>query len=345
MSLLKYTIRRLISLIPILIGVLFLSYVLTRQMEGNPYQYRLSDSARQSEIEWYWRQVELLGLDKNPVEQFFIYLGNLFLGKWGESISLNQGEPVWDLIMESFPKTVEITVLSVLFSAIVGIIAGIISSVHRNTPRDTIIRLIALMGVAIPVFWLGIMLQYIFSYKFDSWVGWSLPGTLYNNPGQSPRIITRLRLLDCLLTGRFDLFWDTVRHLILPVFCLSFISIAGITRQSRSSMLEVLELDYIRTARAKGCKERAVINKHAFRNAMIPTITIIGLNFAGLLGGAVLTEHTFNLHGMGVLTLQSINGRDYFVINACVFMITIVFVLVNLITDIIYGIADPRIRF
>jgi peptide/nickel transport system permease protein len=345
MSLLKYTIRRLFSLIPILFGVLFLSFVLTRQMEGNPYLWSIGEGAHGLSTARYQALKESLGLDKPPVQQFFLYLGNLFQGDWGLSLSLEKDKPVWDIIMKCFPRTVEITILAVSFSSIVGIIAGIVSSVHRNTLRDTVIRFIALMGVAIPVFWLGLLLQFVFAYKFDGWFGWSLPGSGFNTIGRDPLSITRLRLLDCLLTGRFDLLWDTILHLIMPVFCLSFISIAGITRYTRSSMLEVLELDYIRTARAKGCKEKQVINKHAFRNALIPTITVIGLNFAGLLGGAVLTEHTFNIRGMGVLTLQSIEARDYFVINACVFMITIVFVVVNLITDIIYGLADPRIRF
>jgi len=347
MSLLKYIIRRILSLIPILFGVLLLSFVLTRQMAGNPFLFVLGENVRESERIWYEKQVIKLGLNKNVFEQFFIYIGNLFQGRegWGESISVEQGKYVWDLVMNSFPLTAEITLLAVTLSSIVGIIAGKSSAVHRNTFRDTVIRFIALMGVAIPVFWLGIMLQFIVSYKFRTWIGWSLPASGYNTSGMTPDSITRLRLLDSILTGRFDLLLDTLKHLILPVFCLSFISIAGITRMVRSSMLEVLELDYVRTARAKGCKEKQVINKHAFRNAMIPTITIIGLNFAGLLGGAVLTEHTFNIYGMGILTLDAINSRDYFVIIACVFMITIVFVTVNLITDIIYGLADPRIRF
>ena len=158
-------------------------------------------------------------------------------------------------------------------------------------------------------------------------------------------VVTSLRLLDSLILGKFDYFWDTVLHLILPVFCLSFVSIAGITRQTRSSMLEVLELDYVRTARAKGCKEKDVIHKHAFRNALIPTITVVGLSFAGLLGGAVLTETTFTLHGMGRLTVDAIYGVDYDIINASVFLMTIIFVTANLIIDLLYGIVDPRIRY
>jgi peptide/nickel transport system permease protein len=342
MSLLKYTIRRLLALIPILFGVLFMSFTLTRMMPGNPYLFQIQgEHITQSQIDWYNDQVEALGLDKNPVEQFFIYLGRLFSGDWGTSITVQEGAEVWELIGSHFPRTMEITLLSMVFATFFGMKAGIISAVNRNGKKDTIIRFFALVGVAVPVFWLGLLLQYLFAYKIDI-----LPGSNYNTVYfGDPTPITHLRILDSLLTGEWEMAWDTILHLIMPVFTLSFISLAGITRQTRSSMLEVLELDYIRTARAKGCKEKDVINKHAFRNALIPTITIVGLNFAGLLGGAVLTESTFNLRGMGVLTLRAIQSVDYYVINASVFLMTIIFVTVNLITDIVYGLVDPRIRF
>lgn len=195
--------------------------------------------------------------------------------------------------------------------------------------------------MAIPVFWLGLVLQYFISYR----LGW-LPDSNYYSPGlPNPPYVTGFRILDSIIAGDWALMWDTILHLVLPVFCLTFITVASITRQMRSSMLEVLELDYIRTARAKGCNEKTVINKHAYRNALIPTVTIIGLDYAGLLSGAVLTETTFNLRGLGALVVQAINGIDYYVINGCVFLITIIFVLVNLFTDLLYGLIDPRIRY
>ena len=160
-----------------------------------------------------------------------------------------------------------------------------------------------------------------------------------------PPTITNLRLIDCLLSGQWNLFVDSLEHLILPVFCLTFLEVGFIARYTRSSMLEVLELDYIGTARAKGCQEKDVINRHALRNALIPTITVIGLDFGALLGGAVLTETTFNYRGMGMLMVQAIEAINYNTIVAGVFVITLLFVIVNLITDIIYGIVDPRIRY
>ncbi|MHA1887423.1 MAG: ABC transporter permease [Candidatus Helarchaeota archaeon] len=349
MSLLKYTIRRILALIPILLGVMFLTFWLVRAMPSDPWTLMLGDSnLTQSKLDFIeaqkikWGEIDENG---NPVPiftQFLIYIKNLLTGDWGVSIVVDKDRPVWEVISSRFPKTFEITILAITFSTLIGIRAGIFSAVHRNEWSDTIIRFIALVGVAIPVFWLGMILQYIFAIKL-SWVD----ATLY----QSPRYllfksdITGLRLLDSLLKGEFKVFWDTVSHLILPIFCLTFISLAGITRQTRSSMLEVLELDYIRTARAKGCTEKQVIYKHAWKNAQITTITIVGLSFAGLLGGAVLTETTFQLNGMGMLTIAAINAQDYFLINASVFLMTIIFVLANLITDILYGVVDPRIRY
>ncbi|MHA1519150.1 MAG: ABC transporter permease [Promethearchaeota archaeon] len=343
MSLLKYSLRRILALIPILLGVMFLTFWLVREMPSNPWMLMLGESnITDSKLAYVELQKQKWGAYENIFVQFFIYMKNIFQGDWGISLVVKKNVPVWEVIGSRFPRTLEITILAISFSTLIGIQAGIFSAVHRNEWSDTIIRFFALIGVAIPVFWLGMILQYIFTIRLD----W-LPTTLYQNARylRYESDITGLRLLDSLLKGDFNIFWDTVQHLILPVFCLSFISLAGITRQTRSSMLEVLELDYIRTARAKGCSERQVIYKHAWKNAQITTITIVGLSFAGLLGGAVLTETTFQLSGMGMLAIAAIRAQDYFLINASVFMMTIIFVLANLITDILYGIVDPRIRY
>lgn len=341
-SLLKYTLRRLLAMIPILFGVLTISFILTRNMPGNPFIFILGEHATTQRIEWYNAQIEHLGLNENIWVQFLIYLRNLFTGDWGESYVVQRGAETWELIGRAFPKTVEITILAMFFATVTGIKAGITSAVNRNTKKDAAIRFMALVGVAIPVFWLGLLLQYAFAIKIQIF-----PATGYNDPAAIDTYIpiTGLRLIDSILTFNGTLLIDTIMHLVLPIFCLSFISIAGITRYTRSSMLEVLELDYVRTARAKGCKEKTVINKHAFRNALIPTITVVGLNFAGLLGGAVLTETTFNLNAMGALTIDAIGGVDYNIINASVFLMTIIYVTANLVIDLLYGIVDPRIRY
>ena len=334
----KYLVRRMLMLIPVIFGVLTLTFVLSRLMPGDPVLALLPERAT---AEDYIAMRHRLGLDRPMLEQFFRYFGDLFTGNWGMSLSINPGQPVWDLVMERFPRTFDIALISVFISGFIGIKTGVISATHRNKSKDTILRGMALVGVAIPVFWMGMILQYFIGHQLDL-----LPTVGYKSAGiGDPPTITYDRIIDCIITGRFDLLGDYFLHLILPIFCLSFITLAGITRQTRSSMLEVLEQDYIRTARAKGCKEKDVINKHARKNAMIPTITVIGLQFGYLLSGAILTETTFSLHGIGELLILAIANFDYYVLNAVVLITTIAFVVVNLLIDLIYGIVDPRIRY
>ncbi|MFW9987874.1 MAG: ABC transporter permease [Candidatus Odinarchaeota archaeon] len=340
MSLLKYIIRRLLIMVPILFGVITLTFILTRLMPGDPVQALLPINADQDD---YDMLEHALGYDRTPIEQYFIFIGNLFTGNWGESVSIERNAPVWRLVWDRLPVTIELAFFSIIIASYLGIKTGKISAKHRNKWQDTVFRGIALIGVSIPVFWMGMMVRFVFSNT----LGW-LPGTGfksmdYSDPEEFP--ITGFRLVDALITGNFNIAIDYLQHLIMPVLCLSFITLASIVRQNRSSMLEVLEQDYIRTARAKGCREKEVINKHALKNALIPTVTIIGLNFGSLLGGAILTETTFNLHGLGELIVSAINQYDYFVISATVFFIALIFLAINLFTDLIYAYIDPRIRY
>ncbi|MFX0033898.1 MAG: ABC transporter permease [Candidatus Hodarchaeota archaeon] len=339
MSMIKYIIRRLLAMIPVLFGVLTLTFILSRYMPGDPVLAYLPEGRVTPEVYNYWfRQ---LGLDRPIYEQYFRYLGDLFTGNWGISVSIARGMNVWDLIMVSLPRTVDISILSIIIAAFVGIKTGVISARHRNKAKDTIFRGMSLVGVAVPVFFLGMLLQYALGYL---WPIFPTTGfKTYSYP--DPPLVTGFRWIDALISQEIYMITDYLYHLILPVFCLSFISLAGVVRQTRSSMLEVLEQDYVRTARAKGCKERDVINTHARKNAMIPTVTVIGLSFAGLLSGAVLTETTFGLYGIGQLLVQSIRNSDYWVLNGLVFFFSIIFVTINLITDLIYGMLDPRIRY
>ncbi len=338
MSMLKYILRRLLQLVPILFGVLLITFFLSRAMPGDPIQAHLPPIYTQAQYEARRHQ---LGFDLPLWQQFFIYLGNLFAGNWGYSISINRGQDVWELIWERFPRTLDIAILSIIIASIVGIKTGVISATHRNKAKDTILRGFALVGVSIPVFWLGLLLQFFVAYK----LGW-LPAIGYKDMRYSdPPLRTGFMVIDAIIAGQMNLAIDYLVHLILPVLCLAFIFLATFTRQTRSSMLEILQQDYIRTARAKGCREKDVIKKHARRNALIPTTTVIGLSIGGLLGGAMLTEITFNLHGMGELLLRAILDRDYYVLNAIVFMTTMIFILVNLFTDMAYAYLDPRITF
>ncbi|MHA1496661.1 MAG: ABC transporter permease [Promethearchaeota archaeon] len=317
MSLLKYIVKRLLAAIPVLLGVMTLTFVLSRFMPGDPV---------------------LAYMPEGHI--------NLLVGNWGKSLSIAKGLPVWTLIMQRLPRTADIALFSIVIASIIGIKTGIISAAHRNKAKDTIARGITLLGVALPVFFLGMLLQYIFGYAIRIDDVAILPNTGFKTVTfTDPPFVTGFRIIDALFSRELYMIPDYLIHLILPVFCLSFISLASIVRQTRSSMLEVLEQDYIRTARAKGCKEKDVINTHAKKNAMIPTVTIIGLGFGSLLTGAVLTETTFGLAGMGELLIDAIRNSDYWVLNGLVFFFALVFIAVNLITDVIYGILDPRIRY
>jgi ABC-type dipeptide/oligopeptide/nickel transport system permease component len=249
---------------------------------------------------------------------------DLFSGNWGRSISVAHGQDVWTLIVERLPRTIDIAIFSIIIAAILGTKTGLISATNRNKFKDTVIRGTALFGVSIPVFFSGVILQYWGAYV----LGWFPSSGFKTRWYPNPPFIRGFIIIDSLISGKFYLITDYLYHLILPVFCLAFATLAGITRQSRSNMLEVLDQDYIRTARAKGCREKDVIHVHAQRNSLIPTVTVIGLNFAGLLSGAVLTETTFNLNGLGKLLIDAIYGTDYWVLTALVFVITILNILV-----------------
>ncbi len=338
MGMLNYIIRRLLTLLPVLFGTLTLIFILSKFMPGDPAYAYLPQNFTYAQylVIRHW-----LGLDQPMIVQYFRYLGDLFTGNWGKSLSISTGQDVWSLIWERFPRTMELSIFSIIVASFLGIKAGVISAKHRNKAKDTAIRGISLVGVAMPVFWMGTLLQYFLTYQIDLF-----PATHFKTGYFiDPPVITGFRLIDSLLSGKIYLFTDTLIHLILPVACLAFITLASITRQTRSSMLEVLELDYIRTARAKGCIESEVINKHALKNALIPTTTVIALSFGSLLSGAILTETTFSLHGMGELIINAILRYDFYVLNAAVFLIALTFVIINLFMDVLYAFLDPRIRY
>jgi len=339
MSLKKFLIRRLIATIPVILGVMTLTFILSRMMPGDPVLAYLPMGRPDPEL--YATMKSILWLDRPIILQYFKYLADLFSGNWGRSISIAHGQNVWTLIIERLPRTVDIAIFSILIAAFLGTKTGLISATNRNKFKDTAIRGISLFGVSIPVFYLAVLLQYWVAHV----LGWFPASGFKTRWYPNPPFFTGFILIDSLISGKFYLITDYLYHMVLPVFCLAFITLASITRQTRSNMLEVLEQDYIRTARAKGCKEKDVINTHAQRNSLIPTVTVIGLNFAGLLSGAVLTEIAFNLKGLGSLLIEAIYGSDYWVLNAIVFVITIIFVTLNLIVDLLYAFIDPRIRY
>ena len=342
MSLAKYIIKRLLLIIPVLFGVLTLTFIFSRMMPGDPVIALLqSQDIQNINPDMIAQKRHELGLDQPIMIQYFRYFLDLFTGNWGISVSSATGTPVWDLIVKRLPRTIDLSIFSIIIASYVGIKVGVISATHRNKARDTVFRGIALIGVSFPIFFLGMLMQFYLGYILDIFPMVGYKKIEYPDPP----FVTGFYLIDSLVGGYFYLAGDYVWHLTMPVFCLSFITLASILRITRSNMLEILEQDYVRTARAKGCNEREVIHIHALKNALIPTTTIIGLNFAGLLAGAVLIETTFGIYGIGLTLVEAIRFHDYWVLNGVVFVIAIIFVVTTLITDILCGILDPRISY
>ncbi|MBN1963633.1 MAG: ABC transporter permease [Anaerolineae bacterium] len=270
--------------------------------------------------------------------QYFIFLGRILRGDLGRSIQGNI--PIGDDFARRFPATIELSIAALAIAILVGVPIGIVSAVRRNSWVDTFSMFLALLGVSLPIFVLGLLLIYLFGVQLG-WLptGQRLSATLSLEP------ITGFLLLDALLRGNGEVFSDALSHILLPAFALSTIPLSIIARITRSSMLEVLHQDYIRTARAKGLRERVVVLRHAMRNALLPVVTVIGLAMGSLLAGAVLTETIFSWQGIGKWLFDSIEGRDYPIVQSVSLMITLVYVVVNLIVDLSYAWLNPRIRY
>jgi peptide/nickel transport system permease protein len=355
---LQFTIRRLLLIIPVLIGILFVTFIISRSIPGDPCIAMMGEKATQAQCAAFRVR---FGLDDNVIVQFGRYMGNLVQGNFGESILYQR--PVLDYISERLPMTFELTIGAMLFSIIAGISLGLVSALRRNTIIDTATMILANIGVSMPVFWLGLMLAYIFALVLKGTplyippsgrltAGMSLDSLftvwhLQNITGFSRFAISFISnsvILNSLITGHFEILKNALWHLILPSFAVGTIPMATIARMTRSSLLDVLGQDYIRTARAKGLVKSRVITKHALRNALIPIVTVIGLETGALLSGAVLTETVFSLPGMGTALVNSILARDYPVVQGFVVIIALIFVMANLIVDISYAYLDPRIR-
>ena len=330
-----YITKRLLMLIPVLIGVSILSFSLIHLAPGDP---ALTIAGERASPQIINAIREKYGLNKPLSTQYWIWLKQVLKGDLGRSIASN--EYVTKEILERFPNTVELTIFAMIFAVVIGSIAGIISASRQYSVFDYSFMGVALFGISMPVFWLGIMLMMIFGV----YLRW-LPISGRISMMISFQRITGFYLLDSIITGNFAAFISSLRYLILPSIALSTIPMAIIARVTRSSMLEVLRQDFIRTERAKGLSERMVIYKHAVRNAMIPVITVIGLNYGLLLAGAILTETVFSWPGIGRYVVNAVNMRDYPVVQGCVLFFALMFVIVNLITDIVYVYIDPRIHY
>ncbi len=303
---LKFIAKRLLVMIPVLIGVTFIIFSMMYITDGDPARMMLGDLATDEEVE---ALREEMGLNDSFFTQYFNYLGDLLHGDLGTSYATKQ--PVAAVVAARLPATIKLAFLSCLFAIVVGVSIGIISAVRQYSVVDSIARVVSLLGISLPNFWLALLLMLLFSVK----LGW-LPASGLYGPA----------------------------YYIMPMISISAVSIATFARTTRSSMLEVIRQDYIRTARAKGQNEWVIVFRHALKNALIPIITIVGVQFATALGGAVVNEQVFAIPGLGKLMVDSIKSRDFPVVQGGVLIIAFMFSILNLLVDLLYAFVDPRIK-
>ncbi|MEZ4516816.1 MAG: ABC transporter permease [Chloroflexota bacterium] len=355
----QYTLRRLVAAIPVILGVLIVTFALARAIPGDPCTAMLGEKAT-PEICAKFNQER--GLDQPITTQFFIFAGDMVRGDFGDSIRFKR--PVSEILIERLPQTIELGIAALTIAVMIGIPLGIISALKRNSAVDVATMIGANIGVSMPVFWLGLMLAYVFALLLKD-TPFQLPPSGRLTAGVNPipfyevygwqivdgtfkaslfEFLSNFYIFNSIITGDWAVLGDTVRHLILPAVALATIPLAIIARMTRSAMLEVLGLDYVRTAKAKGLTQSQVVMKHAFRNALLPIVTIVGLQLGLVLSGAILTETIFGLSGVGRSLYEAITARDYPIIQGFVVVIAVGYVLVNLAVDLSYAILDPRIR-
>jgi peptide/nickel transport system permease protein len=331
----QYIIRRLLALIPVLIGVSIVVFLLIRMIPGDPVVVMLGERARLEDVE---RVRKEMGLDRPIYIQYVEWIGRVLRGDLGKSIL--GYTPVIDELKYRLPATIEMVVIGLIMGVIFGIGIGIISALKQNSWIDVGSMFIALVGVSMPIYWLALMLIYALAVNnriFPPSQRIDVEFTIIRRTG--------FMLLDTLMMGDLRMFANAVWHLILPSFVLSTVIMPILARLTRSSMLEVMRQDYVRTARAKGLAEKLIIIRHALKNALLPVVTVVGLQLGGLLGGALLTETIFSWPGMGLWTYRAILSRDYPIVQAAVLASATIYVFVNLLVDISYAYLDPRIRY
>ena len=332
----RFLLKRLALTIPTFIALMFITFVMIRLVPGDPIEVRRGERGISPE-----RLAELrheMGLDQPIWRQFLDYANALLHGDFGTSIVSKS--PVLHEFLTLFPATVELTATAMLFAVVLGVPAGVIAASRRGGIYDQTLMGLALTGYSMPIFWWGLILVLVMSNTLGLT---PVSGRVdlvnyYYDP------VTGFMLIDSLLSDQPGAFWDAVRHLILPMIVLGTVPLAVIARMTRSSMLEVLEEDYVRTARAKGLSWTRIVGVHALRNALIPVVTVIGLQVGGLLAGAVLTETIFSWPGVGKWLIESINRRDYPALQGGIMLIATIVILVNLLVDMLYGLINPRIR-
>lgn len=332
---LRYLLHRLLAVIPTLLGVAVVVFTLIRLIPGDPAEVMLGGFATPERVAAQRRD---LGLDQPVVVQFGTWAKGIVTGNLGRSI-MSQA-PVAQEIRSRFPATLELTLLSTCFALAVGIALGVISATAHNTRLDLLTTIVSVLGMSIPIFWLGLMLLYVLGIW---WQVLPISGRL--DLAIPIHQITGLILVDSLIQRNWVALADGLKHLVLPGFTLAVIPIATISRMTRTSMVEVLRQDYISVARAKGLTERVVLTRHALKNALIPILTVAGTRFGMQLAGAVLVEVVYAWPGVGRLIFDAIQKRDYPLIQGAILFIACMFMLINLLTDLLYAVVDPRISF
>ena len=322
----KYILKRLLYVLPVALGVLIFIFVLLRAMPGDFTSAMLGPEATPEDIARIRAQY---GLDDSILVQLGRYLKQLLTFNFGDSVIYKT--PVIEMIKTAFPATLELTILGMIWAILIAVPLGIISAVKQNSWIDNIAMVLAQMGISMPVFWMGLLMILLFSVR----LGW-LPSF-----GRGEALIPAL--IDGITSGNFKAFTSSFKKILMPSFALGIMSAAMISRMIRTTMLDVLDMDYIRTARAKGTGEFLVVMKHAFRNALPPVVTIVALQFGHMLGGSIVTETVFSWPGIGQVIVTAILNRDYPVVQAAVFMIAMMFVLINLIVDLLYVVINPKI--
>jgi peptide/nickel transport system permease protein len=303
-------------------------------LPGDPAMVMLGERATPEAVE---KLREELGLNQPLPLQYAQYVGDLITGDFGRSIQTN--EKISQILSQKFPATVELTVVALAIACLLGVLFGVLAAARRNSILDNLVMVGSLAGISMPIFWLALILLYLFAFRLGLFpVTGRLPPEYFFKPD------SYFFLIDTLFQGRLDLFWASLKHLALPGLALATIPMAIIARITRASMIDALSQDYIRTARAKGLNHRIVVAKHGLSNALIPILTVIGLQFGYLLGGAIITETIFAWPGMGTWVLNAVYARDYQAVQAGVFTIGLSFILVNLLVDLTYAIVDPRVR-
>ena len=331
---LRFSVRRLLQLIPILFGLSILLFAWLRLLPGGPATALLGERATPERIAAI---NHAYGLDKPLPVQYWSYLTRIVRFDLGDSIQ--NGRPVTDVLRTQFPGTIELTIAALIFAVGVGIPLGYFAARRQGGPLDSLSVIGSLIGVTIPVFFLAFLLKYVFAVK----LGW-LPPSGRQDVRMNATHITNFFVLDGILTREYDASWDAIKHLILPAIALGTIPLAIIVRITRASVLEVVNEDYVRTAEAKGLTTAVIRRRHLLRNAMLPVVTTIGLQLGLLLSGAILTETVFAFPGIGQEIYSSILNKDYAVLQGAILVIAILYVVINLIVDLLYGVLDPRVR-